>query len=380
MQHLSVLSEGRSPRILHVTPAFRPSIGGIENVVDCLSRESLRHGIRADVAHVARGLIYEAQEEENGRTIFRVPLVGHPFFGLAPLLGRIATSFDLLHVHDPQILSITTSVRLLAGQVPAVLSTHGGFHHTNHFSRLKSLHEKLFLRIMLRSYRIVLATSHNDMEYFSTYTDRIMLANNGIELNRFDVSGMPAERSIWRWLYWGRIAEHKRLDLVIALVRLARTMGFPVELTIAGPDFDGSLVGLQRLIGASDQNCIRCLPPQDDRGLAGLIARAGVYVTASEHEGFGLTILEAMAAGLAVVARNTPPMNEFVTAENGLLLNFSDDDQDTTALKDFLTGLKGRAGNLARSAKETANKYSWEQRFGDFLEGYRLALTSEKTW
>jgi alpha-1,3-mannosyltransferase len=359
-------------RILHVTPTYFPNIGGIETVVNCLSRETMKRGIVADVAHVAPGLRF-SREESDGQTVWRIPLYGHSFAGIAPKLGKVASQYDLLHVHDPQLLSITANIRAFCARVPAVLSTHGGFRHTQRFARFKAFHERYLLRIALASYRRVLASSTNDSTYFGAFTDDIMLAENGID-STSRTAPSSSERSVWKWLYWGRIAQHKRLDLVCDLAIKARSMGFPVELTICGPVFDSSFKDLKNQIEAVDAEAIRYLGPPNDTALSALIAESGLYVTASEYEGFGLTILEAMATGLPVIARAIPPIDAFVSPVTGLLLRFDGSPDDDAALNTFLTDLPRRASDMDIAARNMAAEYSWETRVSPFINSYSQVL------
>lgn len=60
-----------------------------------------------------------------------------------------------------------------------------------------------------------------------------------------------------------------------------------------------------------------------DAGITRLWQRAGVVIAPSEAEGFGHTLLEAMAYGAAVITVNAPPMNELVTSERGYLVPWS---------------------------------------------------------
>lgn len=362
-------------RILHITPTFKPATGGIENVVDCLSRESNKHGIHTDVAHVAHGLTSASFKELDGRTVYKIPVVGCQLAGLAPKLAKIACGYDLLHVHDPQLLSLTASVRLFSKQVPAVLSTHGGFNHTKRFKHLKTLHERFLLKHMIGAYEKVLATSQSDQTYFSNFSSRVYLAENGIELNRFG-AGSTAN-SPWKWLYWGRIARHKRLDLIIDLAVRARKLGFPVELTITGDDFDRTLFDLKTQIDLVEKPIVSYLPAQSDEQLRHLIAKSGIYISASEHEGFGLTFLEAMAAGMGIITRDIAPMNGFVNEQNGLLLSFSDQEKDDASLKKFLKRFEKNMTSIRSCAQITAGGYAWNIRFNDFVAGYRSALGPE---
>lgn len=360
-------------RILHVTPTFRPAIGGIEAVIENLCLYLRRRGVEADVAHVEPGL--EAAEVRLGDArIFRVPLHGHAFAGIAPGLAKIAACYDMLHVHDPQLLSISANVRAFARGIPAVLSTHGGFHHTKRFSALKRLHEKWLMPWALSHYQLVLATSKADMDYFQQFCDRIVLAENGVDVSRFSTFIADSDRSVWNWLYWGRLSRNKRLDLVVEVAEQARELGYPVALTICGSDFDGSGKELSALCARRNQTWVRFLPAASEEDLTELVGSAALYLTGSEHEGFGLTIIEALAGGLPVVCRNMPPLNEFVDESCGLLLAFDGGADDRSRLAHFLATFAERHPSLAENSRRRAGRFDWSTAVDRFLVHYRTVL------
>ena len=65
---------------------------------------------------------------------------------------------------------------------------------------------------------------------------------------------------------------------------------------------------------------VRFLGRLEDAALVNLFRTCDVYVTPTRYEGFGLTLLEAMACGAPVVSTDVPAVNEIVRdGENGLL-------------------------------------------------------------
>lgn len=360
-------------RVLHVTPTFWPEIGGIEAVIANLCLHTRTQGIHADVAHVAPGL-RTGHEYYKGFSVYRVPLIGHPFIGLAPTLGRIAADYDLLHVHDPQLLSITASVRTFAGHIPAVLSTHGGFRHTSKFTSIKRVHERLLMSRMLQHYLCTLASSRSDLAYFSGFSDKVVLAENGVDVARFANILASTDRSPWNWIYWGRLSRNKRLQQVVEVVCKVRSLGYPVTLTIAGNDFDGSGKELKRYLGTDYEDFITLQGAVSDEKLEVLISRSGVFITASEYEGFGLTVIEAQAAGLIVICRDIEPLNNFVDRRNGLLLAFDMGADDMTKLNDFLARIVIEYPEMQARGRASSSQFAWPRAADRFIRTYRQAL------
>lgn len=85
-----------------------------------------------------------------------------------------------------------------------------------------------------------------------------------------------------------------------------------------------------------------------------------VFVMASHNEPFGLVTVEAMAAGIPVVATNTGGTSEIITdGETGLLFPPNDSAMLAQAIIKILTD-KQLASKLHENGMETANKYNLE--------------------
>jgi alpha-1,3-mannosyltransferase len=361
-------------RVLHITPAYAPAIGGIEKVVGRLAHDIAPYAWDADVAHVATGNAFVREESETG-DVWRIPLLGHRIVGLAPRLGDIAAKYDLLHVHDTQLMSITLSSRLWGRGRPMVLSTHGGFHHTSRLGRAKSLHEKLLMPHMLAPYRRILASSNADFDYFGRFSDKVMLAENGVECARF--RRIPdAGRTALRWIYWGRLSRNKRVDAAIRVVGDMVRAGFDIDFLITGSDPDGLMADLNGQVEASGlSGHVTIRPPLPDADLDRELAGRGVYITASEYEGFGLSVVEAMAAGLVVLCRDMPPLNGFITeGKTGIFLSFDGSAADTDKLLTLLSSGDEQRAAMSLNAREKADEYSWDRAAPRFADIYRQVL------
>jgi alpha-1,3-mannosyltransferase len=366
-------------KVLSITPTFFPSLGGLEQVVLELALRVRAHGVQMDVAHVQPGLS-STTDTVQGVKVFRVPLYGHRAFGWAPALRDLARGYDLLHVHDPQLLAITANVRYMCGAMPAVLSTHGGFWHTNSGYVFKRVYEHTMLRGAAGHYRRVLASSVGDFEYFKHYAEHISLCSNGVHVKQFNAVVPNEKRNVCRWIYWGRLSRNKRVDVVIDYAAEARKRGFPVELLICGRDFDGLQAELTAQVERLHlQDHVRFEPFLDDAALRAELAERGVYITASEHEGFGLSVVEAMAAGLIVVCRDMVPLNSFIEhGASGWLQQLDGSPEDLERLAQLLRITPERAQSMSIAAREAAAEHDWDVAVPRFVSHYRDAITSRR--
>lgn len=363
-------------RLLHITPTYAPRIGGVEEVVANLARVGRSAGIHADVAHVAPGLT-RATHDHDGLSVMTLPLFGHRMLGWAPDLERLASGYDLLHVHDPQVGALTLNIFGRAARVPAVLSTHGGFFHTASARTAKLIHARVTAPLLLRRYTRVLASSRTDLATFRRYSSRTVLAENGIDTTKFG-TGSHMRRNLARWIYWGRFSRNKRLDALVQLIAVLAEKGIAVELSICGTDFDGTLRSLQSLISTSRlEDRIHIRTGLDDRALRAEIESCGVFVLPSEYEGFGLSLLEAMGAGLLPVCRDISPMN-LLAGRAATLLDFNGGESDIQRVCNLLSLSPERETGLREEAMSRAGSFGWKSRAADFLQHYEESIRNAR--
>ena len=96
-----------------------------------------------------------------------------------------------------------------------------------------------------------------------------------------------------------------------------------------------------------------------------LLINSDIHVTTSEKETKGLTILEALAAGIPVLAPRAGGL--FDSIENGLLFKPQDTADFTTKLKTLIDNPKLRQ-TMGIKAKVSVAGYSWEQATKNLLE------------
>jgi glycosyltransferase involved in cell wall biosynthesis len=109
-----------------------------------------------------------------------------------------------------------------------------------------------------------------------------------------------------------------------------------------------------------------------DSALAHLYRACTIFVFPSLYEGFGLPILEAMASGACVVARNASAMAEIIGA-NGLLVETRDADCLADAIRELLENPERRK-SLAKGGAARARSFTIESMAQRTFNSYRAAL------
>ncbi len=124
-----------------------------------------------------------------------------------------------------------------------------------------------------------------------------------------------------RILFVGQLLPHKRPDVLLGAAHILRTyFDIPVFLVIAGtPRVPSYAAALQRFVVESNLAGVWLAGPQSPSRLATFFRHSDILVTASEHEGFCVPLLEAMAFGLPVVARAAAAIPETM-GDAGVLL------------------------------------------------------------
>ncbi len=128
------------------------------------------------------------------------------------------------------------------------------------------------------------------------------------------------------WLYVGRVIGNKcQRDLVTAFAHYRATFDREARLVLVGDTQATEYVDAVRAeaerLGVEDH--VIMVGKVSDALLRSAFAGAGVFVSMSEHEGFGVPILEAMAAGVPVVAFGAAAIPETMSGA-GVLLHTKD--------------------------------------------------------
>lgn len=173
---------------------------------------------------------------------------------------------------------------------------------------------------------------------------------------RHDEPRPVAERRGRRWLFVGRLVPNKaQHDIVLGLAWYRAVHDPDAELHLVGrdaaPAYTAALRDLIADLGL--QQAVQLVGGVDDARLAREYAEADVFVCLSDHEGFCIPVLEAMANDLPVVAFASSALPETV-GSGGLLLPRKDPATVAGAVDRLATDDALRAAMVERGSERVA--------------------------
>ncbi len=362
-------------KIVHVSRQFSPSVGGLETVVEQLAMQQSRRGHEVTVVTLDRVFgrhdRLAPSKAMNSFRVVRIPFLGSRRYPIAFGVLRHIKHADVVHVHAIDFFFDFLAMTSWFHRRPLVVSTHGGFFHTDFAARLKDLYFNTITRFSLRRYGFVAATSDSDfMTFCRIRKDDIAVIANGVDSRKF--ARAVEDRRAKKMIYFGRWSHNKKLLSVLAFLKSVSTIDPGWTLVIAGQPNDLQIDGLlneARRLGLEAH--VQLVESPSDADLKTLISDCSMFVSASRHEGFGIAAIEAISAGLMPVLSNIPAHSDTVRATGiGVLADFSSPD---SAARQALSAWRSWGDDRSRDEEvfATLSSFSWEAvslRFEDIYE------------
>jgi alpha-1,3-mannosyltransferase len=365
--------------IVHVVRQYAPAVGGLENFVSLLAEQQALLGMDVSVITLDRNFsteeLYPATEVLNGVKIIRIPFQGSKRYPLAPKVLSHVPRGGLVHVHCTDFFFDFLAITKPIHGAKLLLSTHGGFFHTKYASKLKKVYFNTITRFSLLAYKQVFACSVGDLVTFSSISNKAVLIENGVDVNRFlKLEAVKPKESI-RFVFVGRLSSNKRLDKLIDTYSSVFSIRPNWSLIIIGNDFDGLASGLNLQIsnnGMTGQ--IEILSGLTDEQLEYEALRSHFVVSASEYEGFGMAIIEGMAAGMIPIVSDISSFEKIVQDSGLGLVNKYRGQEDANSIADFVEKQLENLKSLSVKARVFSERYSWMSVERKFAKKYEQIL------
>ncbi|GAM08017.1 putative glycosyltransferase [Geobacter sp. OR-1] len=212
--------------------------------------------------------------------------------------------------------------------VPVIVTCHHTYHQQ--ISHIRSQFWKIiFLPFEKRTYRLadrIVAVSEATkaalIEHYEIPEHKIRVIHNAVDTGRFHQ--MKMQKKPHALLYIGRIDKRKGIEFLIRSMALVRRQLPDALLLVGGKGRD--LKRMQTLVTRLDlERSVRFLGFVPDDQLNELYNQAQCVVVPSIFEGFGITVIEALATGTRVVGTDVDGIREILNSgEYGRLVPYDD--------------------------------------------------------
>lgn len=285
--------------------------GAAQHVLDVIAGVN-RDRYELDVACPKASLLWRSLREDPGVRLHEIAPARGPSpadFRSLRTLVPLVRSADVIHLHSSKAGFVGRVAAALSRRAEAVIFTP----HAWSFWAGSGAAAGLYLtleRIAARLCRIIMVVSEAErragLEAGVGTPSQYRVVPNGVELERFVIARRPVANRI---LAVGRLAPQKRPDVLVRMVAHLRERNPHVELQLAGDGPDRRQVeALVAELRLGDH--VKLLGARTD--VPALLSRAACFVLASDYEGCPLSVLEALAAGVPVVATRVGGLPEIV--------------------------------------------------------------------
>lgn len=359
-------------RITHVVRQFHPAVGCLETVVLELASTQVRagHSVRVvtldRIFNSPRGRRLSARDSVKGIDVVRIPFFGSSRYPIAPLVVKHLGEADIVHVHGVDFFFDYLAWTKLFHRKKLVASTHGGFFHTGYRAGMKSI-----TRLSSAFYAAIIAVSSSGEKLFSR---GMICIENGVAVAKYADAGSKLPRTTI--LSHGRLAANKRLDHVISLVATLRQTNRDWKLKIAGRPWDVSMEDLAKTCDdAGVRDAVEILLSPSDEAMRAIMGQCSLAMSASECEGFGLSAIEAMSAGLLTLLNAIPPYQYLIARTGaGVIVDFDDPKK---AAKQVVRAWHSFSADYDRNRlamMQAATRYDWRHAAGEYMKMYSRVL------
>lgn len=248
--------------------------------------------------------------------------------------------------------------------------------------------QRMIRRSLSRGDRII-AVSQNTktdlMDYFKVDGRKIRVVYSGVT-DRYRERLSDSEISTWLdefgidrpyLLFVGNPKPHKNLDNVVkAYARSLEIFDYEANLVCVGDREGMEFKVRQRAEQLGLKDRIQLIGHVPEEALPALYQGATLFVFPTLYEGFGLPVIEAMAAGVPVITSKTSALQE-IAEGYGHLVNPLDVEEIAKAIAQCMADGEHREA-LIKLGLRRADDFRWPRTAEQTLEVYRAALKAPR--
>lgn len=381
-------------KILMMTNSYFPFVGGIERSIQSFSDDFRRAGHEVMIA--APAWEGRAQDEQY---VIRVPAIKkfyHTEFSVnVPLPGLVSKLYkefspDIIHSHHPFFLGDLALRMSRQYRIPLVFTYHIMFEKYVHYLPVKNDKARRFVIELATGYsnlaHQVVAPSNSIRDLLKERGVRapITVVSSGVDLQQFnhgDRIGFRKRNQIPENAfvvgYVGRLAVEKNLDfLVHCLVRAVKEDPM-IHVVIVGGGPSQPMIE-EAFTAAGQRDRLHLSGVLYDEDLIDAYYAMDVFAFTSLSETQGMVLVEAMAAGVPVIALDATGVRDVIEdMTNGRLIGSENEAKFVEAIHWSRSCPEDQKNAMRHQARQTAQKFSRGECAAAMMKVYKRLLQSE---
>jgi glycosyltransferase involved in cell wall biosynthesis len=375
-----IVKERQSPaaglaRVLHLINGEH--YAGAERVQDLLAQCLPRYGYEVGFVCV-KPERFPALRRSQSAPLYELPMQSRLDLTVVRKIARIICRdrFDLIHAHTVRTALVGGLAARMSG-VPMVYHVHSpASRNTDRpwLNRINAIVERFTLR---RATRLI-AVSHSLKRYMIRQgfeTSRISVVHNGVPA-MYDVPHRLPPRGEWTLGTVALFRPRKGVEVLLRALAIMRQRGLPVRLRAVGafesPDYERKIRALAADLDLED--IVDWAGFTND--VASELSTMDLFVLPSLFgEGLPMVLLEAMAAGVPIVAADVEGVTEAVRhGQEGLIVPPGDHEALAQAAADMIEGRHDWSAMRQSAADRQAKFFSDRAMAQGVAEVYRQVL------
>ena len=349
--------------------------GGLESLVAdiCKRHRSLDFDVVCIYRH--EGNYSEAFHSTGARMVqITCSNIGTYIYQLRKVL--LAEHIDIVHAHT-QSNALVCLLALMGTSIPVVTTLHGFS-----FSKVN----RLYRNIIYRGCKKIICVSHYQKQYYETAwhlpeANKLEVIYNGIDFTKLENEGvreLENEGKI-RLCMVGSFMGGRSQHVIVKSIELLKQRGIT--------DFDFYFIGRK----TDDEpwrydDCVRYCEEHElkhvhfmggRKDVPSLLKAMDGFVYSTEHDTFGIAVVEAMAAGLPVIVNDWAVMREITNNGNRATLFRTEDAADCAdKMEELINQLQHKDASMQKHCKQIAKEvraaFSIENHIEELKEIYGL--------
>jgi glycosyltransferase involved in cell wall biosynthesis len=389
-------------KIVIASETYPPDMNGAAIFTQRLAKELSKRGHK--VLMIAPNVKFkdELEKDKDGFDVFRVKSLPakliHPYFrfvdavGLHSRMKKKIVKFkpDIVHIQNHFSVGSTALKIAKSLKIPVMGTNH--FMPENLLQYVPTFIHKEVAKILWRHFKkiyknldFITSPSHAAVKMLKDMglKNDMVVISNGIDLNKFKKH--PQDKYLMKkysiaddlpiLLFVGRMEQDKNIDLLLRAAKIAlKKTKFKIVLVGRGKN-DKEFEKLSKELGLEES--VVFTGRIDEEELEKMYSLANVYMATGSAELQGIAVMEAMTAGLPVLAINAIALPELVyNGENGYLFEKNEKDladKIITILKD-----KKALVDMSKKSREIISEHDISKTITQFEDLYRKVISKMK--